>query len=135
VALEILEHTDDPYTAFAKLISLSRKRFIVSLPNCYSLTLKWNFVFHNRINGKYDFPIRMPADRHRWVMNCPQIRAFYDAQARQHGCTVETREVMLRLKPMKQYIGRLFPREWMISSIIGVFTKQFANESETRSLT
>jgi SAM-dependent methyltransferase len=124
VALDILEHTDDPYAAFDKIAAVAERSLVVSLPNCYAVTLKWNFLFHDCINGKYDFPIKMPADRHKWLMNCEQIAAFFQAKATQHAMRLSTQYIPIQMRPMKQWLARaILPSDWMVISVVGVFGK------------
>jgi hypothetical protein len=125
-ALDILEHTDAPHAVFDKLIGIARHLFVVTLPNCYSLSVKWKFLVHDRMGGKYNFGPTPTTDRHRWVMSVPEIHAFYQHKAAQHGCALEVIDLAYGdgQHAIRNAILRIaLPRSWMMHTVMGVFRK------------
>lgn len=94
IALDVVEHVDDPYVLMDKIISLSNKYIIISLPNTYDLPHKMDFLFKSTLGKKYSFETSNRMDRHRWVINYDEICDFYSHYARTHGMALEMIDVM-----------------------------------------
>jgi hypothetical protein len=130
-ALDILEHLDDPFAVFDKLVTLSTRYIVVSLPNCYDLKSKITFVIHNRLSGKYEFGLSRRADRHKWIMSYDEIMSFYRHKAVSHRCLLQTMPVLygprrLGLHPFaltNVVVRAVLPSSWTIGTVIGVFDK------------
>lgn len=128
-ALDILEHTDDPYSIFDKLAGISSKYLIINLPNCYDLKSVWKFVVKGHLGGKYKFDVRNQLDRHRWLMNYKEIENFYFSKAKEN-------EYMVTIIPLyygsdkltfTSIFGKLLryvlPKRFTTSSVVGLFEK------------
>jgi hypothetical protein len=111
-ALDVLEHVDNLHALFDRLVGLSRRVLVVSLPNCYDIKCRVNFAIRGRLGGKYDFPATPRVDRHRWIMSYDEIRAFYGAQAARHA-------LELRMHDMKHgYAGFT-----SVTSLLGLMSR------------
>ncbi|HEY8783453.1 MAG TPA: methyltransferase domain-containing protein [Mucilaginibacter sp.] len=129
-AIDILEHTDDPYKIFDNLVALTNKILIINLPNCYGLKSVYKFSVKGQLGEKYDFGVENRLDRHRWLMNCKQICDFYYHKAKEHN-------LKLALLPIKyggdkfsitSLIGNisryLLPERLNTESVVGIFEKE-----------
>jgi 2-polyprenyl-3-methyl-5-hydroxy-6-metoxy-1,4-benzoquinol methylase len=129
VALDILEHVDDPFSLFDKLTSLSNRYLVVSLPNCYDLKHQYLFAFRKTLGGKYEFPVSNPTDRHRWVMNYQEICRFFQAKASEHSMSFEAKnvkygELRFRATSLVGYGCRfLLPAHLTTETVLGVFSR------------
>jgi hypothetical protein len=128
-AIDILEHTDDPYTIFDNLVSLTNRFLIINLPNCYDLKSVYKFTLKGQLGDKYNFGVENSLDRHRWLMNNNQICNFYDHKARQHNLKMSL--VPIKYGSKKLNITSIFgnlsryllPDRLTTESVIGVFEK------------
>ena len=69
VALDVVEHLENAHFIVHEMLRIARKGIVVSLPNMYYWTFRWNFLLGRGISGKYTFPPSPPADRHRWMLS------------------------------------------------------------------
>ena len=81
VALDVLEHLNDPHGAFQELLRVAKRSLIISLPNMYYIKFRLNFLLGNGISGKYRFPADPIVDRHRWIMSFSEIEDFVEKNA------------------------------------------------------
>lgn len=95
MALDIVEHVDDPFALMDKLASLAEKHLIVSLPNIYDLLHKYDFVFRGTLGRKYSFGVKNSLDRHRWVMNYDEIHHFFSWYSKKHRMHLETKDIII----------------------------------------
>lgn len=130
VALDILEHLEPLSATFDRLMAVSERRMLISLPNTYDLKSRFNFATKGRLNGKYTFTEEPPVDRHRWLMGREEIMSFAKAKARKHG-------VQLRLfdltygssgaRGIRPFVGRMlakvFRRSLTTETVLALFTK------------
>lgn len=130
VALDIVEHVDDPYVLMDKIISLSNKYVIVSLPNTYDLPHKIDFLLKSSLGKKYSFETSNRLDRHRWVMNYDEIYAFYSYYAIKYGISLNTTNIRLgesssntRSKLASTLLRPIVGKKNLTRTVIGVFTK------------
>ena len=131
IALDVVEHVDDPYSLVDRIFSISKKYIIISLPNIFDIEHKKNFLLNNTLGGKYHFGTENQMDRHRWVMNYDEIRAFFLAQAERHGATVRMEDVTVgnvSKRPITQLISSLavstIARKSFTRTIIAQFEKR-----------
>jgi hypothetical protein len=94
IALDVVEHVDNPYELMEKLISLADRYLLISLPNIYDLKHKYDFVINNSLGGKYLFGTENRIDRHRWLMNYDEIQRFYSHYANRHAMSLVTHAVI-----------------------------------------
>ena len=136
-ALDILEHLENPFAVFDKLYRLAKMMLVVSLPNCFDIRAKVNFLCRDRVGGKYDFGLQHRQDRHRWIMSCDEIRRFYRCKAEAHGASLRMTDVSLFDEVRGWTVAKAFkalpllavPPSWRTSQIIGVFSISHASRS------
>ncbi len=129
VALDVLEHTDNPYAVFDKLTKITSKVILVNLPNTYDLKTRLQIFFGKR-NDKYRFHTDYVLDRHRWLMHYDDIIAFYKAQAQTFNLTLNIIDVQYGggSRSLRSYFSILLrfilPKTLSTASVIGVFEKR-----------
>jgi SAM-dependent methyltransferase len=130
IALDVLEHVDDPYVLMDKIISLSNKYIIISLPNTYDLLHKVDFLFKSTLGRKYNFETSNRMDRHRWVMNYDEICNFYSHYSRTYGMALDMIDVMLgesasnlRSRIASAVLKPLVGKKNLTRTVVGLFTK------------
>jgi hypothetical protein len=85
LALDVLEHVDDIYAAFAELCRVTRRHVAITLPNIYEISARWRFLRGRPLSEKYGLPAESPTDRHRWVFSLSDARRFCHGQASRCG--------------------------------------------------
>ena len=88
VALDILEHTDNIYRAFAELCRVSHHYVLIVLPNAYEVTSRIRFMCGQPLSGKYGLPPEPPLDRHRWLFSWNEAKRFIQVLGPKHGLTI-----------------------------------------------
>jgi hypothetical protein len=130
MALDIVEHVDDPYSLMDKLVSLTDKYLIVSLPNIYDIQHKYNFVMKSTLGRKYHFGVENKLDRHRWVMSYDEIHQFYKAFAKKYSLSLETIDISIEETPTRvntalilKVFSPFLSRKVMTTTVFAVFSK------------
>jgi SAM-dependent methyltransferase len=77
VALDVVEHLEDPVAALDELLRVTRRNLFVMIPNIAHWVPRCKFLFTGRISQKYDFVFPPPRDRHRWLTTMPQSDQFF----------------------------------------------------------
>jgi hypothetical protein len=130
VALDVLEHVDEIHVLFDRLVELSRRHVVVSLPNCYDAKSRYRFAVQGQLGGKYRFGLENTLDRHRWVMSYGEIHAFYRHVALKHELEMSTVDLQYgspgrnSLTSILGKASRLLGRSLTSESILGVFSKR-----------
>ncbi len=131
IALDVIEHVDDPYALVDKLINIADKHLVISLPNVYDISHKFDFLTKNSLGSKYSFEIENRLDRHRWLMSYDEINDFYRHYAEKHNVKLKTRDihfgdyaVNMRFKLLSRLILPVLGEKNLTRSVIGVFTKK-----------
>jgi SAM-dependent methyltransferase len=131
VALDVLEHTDRPSANFDRLVAATESHLIVTLPNCADLKTRVRFATSGRMGGKYTFGTEDPLDRHRWVMNFPEIVAFYRNKAATHDLALDIKPLQFgfaRNQTLTSHLGglvsALLPATMVTETLVGVFSKR-----------
>jgi SAM-dependent methyltransferase len=104
VALDVLEHVDGIYDAFAELCRVARRHIVISLPNAYVLKHRWRQL-RGRVAAKYGLPEEPPGDRHRWLFPFSDARRFCRHRAELAGWEVIEEAVVVgprrrRIEPL-----------------------------------
>jgi hypothetical protein len=134
-ALDVLEHVDDLHGLFDRLVQLSRRLLVVSLPNCYDIKCRINFAIRGRLGGKYAFPAAPTLDRHRWIMSYDEIRLFYVTQASRHRLAIAMHDMkhgnagLRSVTGMMGFVSRILGPRLSSSCVVGVFQRA---DSESR---
>jgi hypothetical protein len=84
VLADVLEHLEHPHDALEEAMRVARSSVVVLLPNLYSALHRARFAAGATF-GKYEFGPERRADRHRWLMNFDQARAFTHGVAEDAG--------------------------------------------------
>ena len=131
-AIDILEHLEEPTSAFEKLLELSNRYLIISLPNCYDLKSRYHFAINGTLGGKYNFSSDKIVDRHRWVMSAREVNEFYTSLAVKHNVKVSIYDVCYGSSGnntpsaiIGRIISKILDRKLTAESIVGVFIKHF----------
>ena len=131
IALDVIEHLDTPVNAINKMIHLSDKYVIVSLPNCYDMKYRYNYLIKGHLGGHYVFDNTERLDRHRWVMNYEEICRFYREKAEEFDLELEIVPIKYgtgKLNNLTHFVGliiaKTFPRHLSTETIIGIFSKK-----------
>jgi SAM-dependent methyltransferase len=130
MALDVVEHLDDPYRLMARMFELSERHVLVSLPNVYDLVHKYKFLFQSTLGGKYEFDVDNRLDRHRWIMNYDEIHRFFRAQAAKHHARVSTRDLYIAERSAKivsraaaAMLKSMVGKKVMTQTVIALFIK------------
>lgn len=129
-ALDILEHTDDPYTIFNKLDKITSSYLIINLPNCYDLKSMYKFIVQGQLGGKYKFEVTNQLDRHRWLMNYTEIKDFYTFKANEMGYSLTIVPLLYGqsnntiISKLGTLLSFIMPKRLTTASIVGVFKKK-----------
>lgn len=130
MALDIIEHVDDPYALMDKLFNLSDNYLLVSLPNIYDLPHKYDFVFKDTLGKKYQFDVKNSLDRHRWVMSYDEIYQFLSFYSQKYDMRMETKDLIIgehssRLpsKIASKLIPLIFGKKIMTRTVMALFSK------------
>ncbi|MDO9356962.1 MAG: methionine biosynthesis protein MetW [Solirubrobacteraceae bacterium] len=83
VYADVLEHLDKPHFALMEGMRAATGSIVIALPNVFVIHQRLAFLRGRMATRKYDFGPVDPGDRHRWVMNVAQARAFA------HGCAAQ----------------------------------------------
>jgi hypothetical protein len=94
VALDVLEHVDAIYGAFAELCRVARRHIVIALPNAFVVNLRWRQL-RGRVGAKYGLPKEPPSDRHRWLFSLNDARAFCRHRADLSGWRVAEEAVVV----------------------------------------
>ncbi len=76
VALDVLEHLDNPHFTIKELMRVGKKYLYISLPNMYHFTFRYNFLRGKGISGKYSFHPYPVIDRHKWILSYTEALEF-----------------------------------------------------------
>jgi 2-polyprenyl-3-methyl-5-hydroxy-6-metoxy-1,4-benzoquinol methylase len=131
VAMDVLEHVDNPGLLFDRLLGLARNYLLISLPNCYDLKSRVKFALGGNLGGKYVFTAQSPVDRHRWLMGRREILSFYTEKARQHRVSFQSADLLYgdfnspswgsKIRALSRLV---LPRTLCTSTVFGIFSKQ-----------
>lgn len=121
-ALDVLEHLDHPHEAFHELCRVAKKTVIISLPNMYYISFRWNFLRGRGISGKYAFPLHPILDRHRWVLSYSEALAFIEENSKEHEANFkEILPVRGRTKlisePIEKWLAKMWPNLFVYGAL------------------
>jgi SAM-dependent methyltransferase len=130
VALDILEHLENPWAVFDVLVASARRHLVVSLPNCYDLKSRIRFLAGGPLGGKYAFRTNEFGDRHRWLMNRAEIVSFYEEMARKHDLRLQVSDLTYGQgghSTVSSRFGRalsfILPRNLVAETVFAVFSR------------
>ena len=129
VALDVLEHTDNPYAVFDKLVTIASKFILINLPNTYDLKTRWQILVGRRTD-KYRFHTHYVLDRHRWMMHYEDIVLFYESKAKEFDMKLDIIDIQYGggTHSLSSYLAMLLryvlPKTLSTASVIGLFEKK-----------
>lgn len=130
MALDIIEHVDDPYCLMDKLAVLADKYLLLSLPNIYDVSHKYDFIFRSTLGEKYKFRTENSLDRHRWIMNYDEIHEFFQSYSKKYSMNLETKDILIGenarnpiIRTFSKTLLRILGRKNMTRTVIGLFIK------------
>ncbi|MEQ9560262.1 MAG: class I SAM-dependent methyltransferase [Rhodospirillales bacterium] len=130
VALDVLEHLDDPHRVMPELFRVARQAVFISLPNQYHIKYRWNFLRGRGVSGKYTFPAEPVRDRHRWLLSRAEAIAFVAGNASGHALVHE--DILMPrgiFRQLRTPIDRLLAKIWPNLFVHGVlFNITLANK-------
>lgn len=95
---EVLEHLDNLHHVFGELVRVSKKRVLISLPNCWTAARRPLQRGRGQI-GHYGLPLARPADRHKWFFSLSEAAEFARGQAEKHGLEIVFLRVSEKPRP------------------------------------
>jgi len=130
VALDILEHLENPSEMFDRLVPLAERLLLISLPNSYDLKSRIQFAAKGHLGGKYVFGEIHPQDRHRWLMSRAEIQEFARAKAAKHGFAIRLFDMTFGSSGNRSLSGlagrfasSLLPRSLSTATVFALFEK------------
>ena len=84
IALDVLEHVDNPHGALRELYRVARRTVLISLPNIYYISFRWSFLRGRGVSGKYHFLPDPVLDRHRWILSYEEALEFIYRNTPEH---------------------------------------------------
>lgn len=75
-ALDIIEHTNDPYTFLKNCMKLSRNLIYLVIPNVAYYSFRLKFLISGNLTNKFHFSGKSNDDRHKWFTNYENTQNF-----------------------------------------------------------
>jgi SAM-dependent methyltransferase len=131
-ALDVLEHLDDPHTALKELLRVARNLVVISLPNMYYFSFRFNFLVGKGISGKYTFPAYPVVDRHRWILSYSEAIAFIKKNTLEYEVVYkdilpERGRTKWFSVPLQRLLAKLWPNLFVYGLIIRINTSEVRN--------
>jgi 2-polyprenyl-3-methyl-5-hydroxy-6-metoxy-1,4-benzoquinol methylase len=105
VCTDVLEHLDNIHEVFDELLRVSNRYIIISLPNCYSSSIKKILTGRKGLKF-YGLPIEKTKDRHKWFFTYEEIEEFILKRAVKNGAKV-IEMYPTNVKPLRSFIFRI----------------------------
>lgn len=121
VALDVLEHVGNIHQSFHELARLSKRSFIIALPNMATLSKRWSYLTKGYLGTKkYDLYPEHQGDRHRWLTVYPEIYEFVEYNSRKAGFKIDT--------VYEEYEKTLFARFGLLLANIGLTSRGYFSD-------
>lgn len=91
ICLDVLEHLDNLHDCFDQLCAVTKKYFILSLPNplqCLWRRLRFGDFATDRMLKYYGLPLDKTDDRHKWFFNAVEAERFVRHRAKVNNMNV-----------------------------------------------
>jgi SAM-dependent methyltransferase len=113
VALDVLEHLNNPHGTIRELLRVARKAVLISLPNMYYIQFRLNFL-RGRLSEKYCFHPHPVVDRHRWILSYSEALQFIRINAAEYHIEYEMvlprrGRTKLIMEPLERWLGKTWP--------------------------
>jgi len=124
VALDVLEHTDNIWFSFGKLVRVSRRQLMVVLPNSYHWKERLRYL-RGKEGDKHKLSPEPIQDRHRWLPSYTTSHAFATHMARQFNLSLTTISMMVDEHPnmLRELAARVLSPNLMSVNILFLFEK------------
>ncbi len=128
VALDVLEHLENPHRLFKEMLRVAKQSVFVSLPNMYYIKFRYNFLMGKGVSGKYAFPTKPILDRHRWILYYTESLAFINENASEyeietHMILPERGRTKLVSEPVEKWLGKTWPDLFAYGSLFRITLK------------
>lgn len=125
VALDVLEHLNNPHSALAELQRVAGKALFISLPNIFYIQFRYNFARGRGLSGKYAFPPVPIEDRHRWVLSYQEAVNFVYRNSRgvstSHSMILPVRgRSRIISRPVERILARLMPNAFAYGALFEI---------------
>ncbi len=128
VALDVLEHLEAVHYVYKDMLRVAKKAVIVSLPNMYYWSFRYNYLIGRGISGKYIFSEIPPEDRHRWVLSYSEAIEFIDKNS--IGFVVEHHDIIpdrgrtkLVSVPLQKKLASIWPNLFVYGTLSLILLK------------
>lgn len=120
VALDVLEHVGQIHFAFDQILRITKKTFVIGLPNMASYHHRLAYLFKGKLaTDKYDLKGYDQGDRHRWLTVFPDILNFVNEKVKGTDFIVE--------KVVVEYEGSSLKRRAAVMLFkLGLISESFA---------
>lgn len=99
-ALDIIEHTDDPYNFIKKCMELSKNLIYLVIPNAAYYSFRINFLIKGEITNKFHFSGKSNDDRHKWLTNFRNTKKFL-TQFQNNGYDIKIEKILKNRNKLK----------------------------------
>lgn len=82
IALQVLEHLDNPYFILKEMIRVARNDVVVGMPNQLYWVFRWRALRGEIPSSGYRFPPKPVFNRHKWFPTLLQTKAFIEYNAK-----------------------------------------------------
>jgi len=123
-ALDIIEHTDDPYNFIKNCMRLSKNLIYLVIPNTAYYSLRLNFLIKGEITNKFHFSGNSNDDRHKWLTNFKSTKKFL-AKFQNEGFDIKIEKILKNRNKLKflyfiehllsQFLPNLFSWSFLIT--------------------
>ena len=129
IALDIIEHLNDPINFFNNCKSISNKLIIINIPNAAYYKFRLNLLSKGEITEKFHFSGNYEEDRHRWFTTYNNTKKFlkninYEEYEIISTKVYKTRNKLKFLFYIEKFLGNFFPNVFCWSILI-FFKKKF----------
>jgi hypothetical protein len=131
IALDIIEHLNDPINFFNNCSKISKKTIILNIPNVAYYQFRFNFLLRGTLTEKFHFSGNNENDRHRWFTTFENIQDFLkNINSKDYECNIikiyKSRNKLKFLNIFEKYLGNLFPNIFCWSILL-IFDKNEKN--------
>lgn len=130
VALDVLEHLDKAHFVLQEILRVAKKGAIISLPNMYFWSFRFNFLRGKGLSGKYKFPPHAILDRHRWVLSYDEAVAYIKAGAPQDKYDIRIEPILpergrskLVMEPLEKFLSKIWPNAYIYGVLFQITPK------------
>ena len=123
VALDIIEHLNNPIKFFENCKNISNKLIILNIPNAAYYQFRLSLLFTGELTEKFHFSGKFEQDRHRWFTTFNNTKEFLN-NLNTNGYKLKivkiykTRNKLKLLQYFEKILGSIFPNFFCWSMLI-----------------